>query len=108
MAVTTITTSQAVAGNSPSAPSYDDRVSVAFDSTYETGGIAYDPKSVIGDKTIVGIGHALMDDGNLVVWDAANAKLQVFEYPDAKGPATEIANATDLTGRSVVLNIQSQ
>ncbi len=108
MAVTTITTSQAVSGNSPSAPSYHDRVSVAFDSTYETGGIAFDPSAVIGNKTIVSIGHALMDDGNLVVWDAVTAKLKVFEYPDAKGPATEIANATDLTGRSVVLDIASQ
>lgn len=106
MAITFTNTAQAVAGNQPSAPSFGDRVKVDWAGTYTTGGDDFDPLPTIGKgKTIVFIPNQLMSDGNLAVYDRANAKLQVFEFPTSVGPATEIAGSTALSGSAELLVI---
>lgn len=109
MAITFTLTNQEAGGKAPSASLFADRVLVAFDSTYTTGGDVVDFAAAIGKgRTILFVPDQLLSDGRLAVYDRVNKKVQVFEFPDAKGPATEIDNATDLSGVTAEILVLSE
>lgn len=64
--------------------------SIAFDSSYPTGGEAFTAAD-LGLGTIDFISFST-DGNNSVVWDRANSKLKVFTAAGA-----EVANATNLS-----------
>lgn len=99
---------QAEAGAKPIAPTFVDRVEVTFDASYPTGGELFDPLPIIGKgKTLVAI-PPVVKAGQIVQWDRANGKLQVFEDAGAAGALREVPDTTDLATLVVELAIFSQ
>jgi hypothetical protein len=76
-------------------------VSFVFDSSYATGGEAFDPKTDYPNLfgTILAV-LPLQKAGFTFEWDSTNKKLKAFRYDYAAagvGAAIEVANAVDLS-----------
>lgn len=90
-------------GNAPGDPQYTYRISLDLDGDYQTGGyltfFATTLKAVIGPgRTVVAINQLSPCGGYKLWYIIATDALQVYQYPGALGPATEVPLHTNLAG----------
>lgn len=90
------------AGNKmPSAPLFAQRISLEGDDAYPDGGtpdfqaLAQAAMNIPG-ANILTVTKAGPCGGYEPVYDQANDKLMMFNYPDALGPAVEVTGTPDL------------
>lgn len=69
---------------------------ITFDSSYPTGGEAFD-KASIGLVRLDWLSFNQGEDGFVFHWDATNAKIIVYESGTASAALDEQDNATDLS-----------
>lgn len=112
MALGTFTLSQR-AGYMPSAPLFHDIIDIVGDSSYPTGGSAFDAKYTALKKhtrTVMAV-HAVDCKGYTPAYDSSTGKLK-FYYSDnnnaSDGPAIEVPNTTDLSGVTFRIDVLTQ
>jgi hypothetical protein len=91
-------------------PIFWDTVTLVGDSAYPTGGSAglqTKLQTLRGDSRVIVAVHVLDGFGNVLNYDAINDKLKVY-IQDSGGALGEVANATDLSGTTFKLVIQSK
>lgn len=87
-------------GGMPSAPAFVDRVTVAFDTSYPTGGETLDLTDIIGaNRTVLAAIPVDAQAGYVLQYDRSTDKLMVFIVPNApnKVPLDEVDSATNLS-----------
>jgi len=98
MAATTVTTKQGVIGDLKYGV-----VEVTLDSSYATGGEAVAFATILGwyELTAVLSLQSSISNGYVPQWDAANAKLQMWEAGADGAALDEVANTTDLSAETI-------
>lgn len=95
------------AGNSPSAPTFIDEVTVEGEASYSSGGLVIGLQALLpGNRTIMGV---------VVLPKTANANAKWGEYDAANDKliataltGVEVAGAVDLTGQVLTLLVTSR
>lgn len=82
-------------GLKPSAPIIIQKVKIAADDSYPTGG--YDISSAV-KGTLLGGNVSVLSDGHVAVVDRANKKVKIGKLADTTEVWTELSNGTDLSG----------
>lgn len=93
-------------GGAPSSPSFRDHVSVPGDSSYPTGGSAFDAAFDVAtkhDRTIDDVLDVTANATYYLAYDKANGKLKAF----ARATGLEVTATTDLSGTTFKLLVLS-